>query len=410
MQLGTLHIDEVLATVTKEECGNLLVAWTRANFPLRPISKQTQVQKPEFDLNLIKGQVKIMKVVTIPPFETTHVPGLTECNSHFKRVHVMIEASERFKHKAVKTICAYSMLKLGSSRVLIVLRNLSCKSVTIKSKTVVATVATENLVPKSMAPNLEGEDKRELRKWYEEQIDSETVQEAKEKDELISELKLKPLSPEKERLLFEKIDLSGIADWDQEDQRQAREIFREYGQLFALDDLDLGHTSVVKHEIKLNDYTPFKERYRCIPPHQYEEVKKHLIGMLEIGAIRKSNSPWASAVVLARKKDGSLRFCIDLCWLNSRTIKDAYSLPRIDETLDCLGGSIIFTSLDLKSGYWQVEMDKISKQLTAFTVGPLGFYECERILFGLTNAPATFQRLMESCLGLTPELVYYLPR
>ena len=92
--------------------------------------------------------------------------------------------------------------------------------------------------------------------------------------------------------------------------------------------------------------------------------------------------------------------------MNSCTIKDAYSLPRIDETLDCLGGSIIFTSLDLKSGYWQVEMDKMSKQLTAFTVGPLGFYEREKgkllaILhpFGLTNALATFQRLMESCLG-----------
>ena len=94
-----------------------------------------------------------------------------------------------------------------------------------------------------------------------------------------------------------------------------------------------------------------------------------------------------------------MRFCIYLCKLNARTIKDAYSLPRIDETLDCLGGSVIFTSLDLKSGYWQVEMDKMSKQLMAFTVGPLGFYECERMPFGLTNAPATFQSLMESCLG-----------
>ena len=121
--------------------------------------------------------------------------------------------------------------------------------------------------------------------------------------------------------------------------------------------------------------------------------------MLEIGAIRKSNSPWINTVVLVRKKDGSLRFCIDLCRLNSHTIKDAYSLPRIDETLDCLGGLIIFTSLDLKSGYWQVEMDEMSKQLTPFTVGPLSFYECERMPFGLTNAPATFQRLMESCLG-----------
>ena len=85
--------------------------------------------------------------------------------------------------------------------------------------------------------------------------------------------------------------------------------------------------------------------------------------------------------------------------MNTCTIKDADSLPHIDETLDCLGGAIIFTSLDLKSGCWQVEMDEESKPLTAFTVGALGFYECERMPFGLTNAPATFQCLMESCLG-----------
>ena len=128
-------------------------------------------------------------------------------------------------------------------------------------------------------------------------------------------------------------------------------------------------------------------------------MQKHLKEMVEIGAIRKSNSPWASAVVLVRKKDGSLRFCIDLRHLNNRTIKDAYSLPRIEETLDCLNGAKIFTSLDLKSGYWQVENGGGSKLLTAFTLGPLGFFECEQMPFGLTNAPATFQRLMESCLG-----------
>ena len=81
------------------------------------------------------------------------------------------------------------------------------------------------------------------------------------------------------------------------------------------------------------------------------------------------------------------------------TFKDAFCLPCIDETLDCLDGAIIFTSLDLKSGYWQVEMDEKSKPLTTFTVGPLSFYNCKRMSFGLTNAPATFQHLMESCLG-----------
>ena len=79
-------------------------------------------------------------------------------------------------------------------------------------------------------------------------------------------------------------------------------------------------------------------------------------------------------------------------------IEDVHSLRCIDETLDCLGGAIIFTSLDLKSGYWQVEMDEEFKALTTFTVSPLGFYKCERMTFGLTNAPATFQCLMKNCL------------
>ena len=121
--------------------------------------------------------------------------------------------------------------------------------------------------------------------------------------------------------------------------------------------------------------------------------------MVNIGAIERSQSPWASMIVLVWKKDGSLRFCIDLCKLNECTIKDAYSLPRIEDSLDCLNGAQIFSSVDLKSGYWQVELTEESKALTAFTVGPLGLYECTQMPFGLMNAPDTFQGLMESCLG-----------
>ena len=115
----------------------------------------------------------------------------------------MMEASEKFNHEAVKTICTYSMLKPGSSRVSIGLRNLSCKSVTIKSKMVVATVTAANLVPFSVAPNLEGEDKEELRKQYDKQIDSKAIQDiGEQKEEHSDNFNLKSLSPEKEKLLF----------------------------------------------------------------------------------------------------------------------------------------------------------------------------------------------------------------
>ena len=157
------------------------------------------------------------------------------------------------------------------------------------------------------------------------------------------------LTLEREQLLFSKINLDGIKDWNDDLKHQTRELFKEYAHIFALESLDMGHTSLVKHKIKLDSYTPIKERYKPTPPNLFEEVKNHLKEMIQVGTIGHSNSPWASAVVLVRKKDGSLHFCIDLRWLNARTIKDAYSLLRINETLDCLGGAIIFTSLYLKS-------------------------------------------------------------
>ena len=273
------------------------------------------------------------------------------------------------------------------------IRNISCQSVTIPAETVIAKIAAVNVVPHSYTPNVESNEQlQRLSK-----LSSEDISNNGKDTEPGVPLEKPPLTPEREQLLFTKINLGGIKDWTDDLKSKTQKLFKEYVHVFALESLDMGHTSLVKHKIKLDNYTPFKERYRCIPLNLFEEVKNDLKEMIQVGAIRCSNSPWANAVVLVRKKDGSLHFCIDLRRL--RTIKDAYSLPCIDETLDCLGGAIIFTSLDLKSGYWQVEMGEESKALTAFTVGPLGFYECERMPFGLTNAPATFQRLMESCLG-----------
>ena len=269
-----------------------------------------------------------------------------------------------------------------------------CRTVTLPKGTVVATLSPANKIPKMLAPKLVN--------CQPEFVNGEPLKSSKlELENANSSNNIFDKSDEKDRIdkLFSKLDLSGCDHWTDSQQQAVRECIIKYHHIFAVDDLELGKTDIVKHHIRLDDYTPFKERYRRIPPHQYDEVRKHLNEMLELGAIRKSQSPWASAVVLVQKKDGSLRFCIDLRKLNERTIKDAYSIPQIEDSLDSLNGSCIFTSIDLKAGYWQVELDEESIPLTAFTVGPLGFYECVRMPFGLTNAPATFQRLRETCLN-----------
>ena len=155
------------------------------------------------------------------------------------------------------------------------------------------------------------------------------------------------------------------------------------------------------------DTPPFKEHFQRIPPPQVDEVREHLKLMLDAGAIRPSNSPWCNVVVLVRKKDSLLRFCIDFRRLNALTKKDSHPLPRICETLDSLVGSAYYSTFDLTSGFWQVPMDEESKQYTAFTLGSMGLYECERMPFRLCNAPATFQRLMQNCL-CELNLTYYL--
>lgn len=187
-----------------------------------------------------------------------------------------------------------------------------------------------------------------------------------------------------------------------EDPHQAqtlKDLLSKWKDVFAFRDDDHGHTDAVKHHINLTNPTPIKLRHRRIPPALYAEVRDHLNKMLKDGDISPSKSPWSFPVVLVRRKDKRLRFCVDYRELNRRTIKDALSLPRITETLDSLIGSKYFSCLDLKNGFWQIELAEEDKEKTAFTVGPLGFYQFNSMPFGLTNSPSTFQRLMQTCMG-----------
>ena len=397
VQLGTLHIDMLLDMATPEELAKLGKTWERGRVGRVLVNKQAQIGG--FDLDSVKGVVRTAEGIRLKPGQSCRTAGKIRIRGNSRRLNLIIE-DRKTKAEALQNISAvpvYTMCKAGSNRVMVMLVNNSSSSVYISRGRPVAEVSPANLVPNKIAPTHPEDQPVDAKAYAEAYADGSD----EKKPAYAGTHSATIVSDEKERreLLRDKLNLEGYQNWDEDDQRRANQLFEDYHDIFALGSLELGKTSLVKHAIKLDNEQPFKERYRRIPPHQFEEVRKHLQEMEEIGAIRRSNSPWASPVVLVRKKDGSLRFCIDLRKLNSRTIKDAYSLPRIEESLDCLNGSKIFTSLDLKSGYWQVELDDASIPLTAFTVGPLGFYECVRMPFGLTNAPATFQRLMESCLG-----------
>ena len=422
VQIGTLHIDMALDLATEEERKKLNRQWRRAELAssLRMKSVNANVEdssesKNVFDLNNVTGSVQITKDLSLQPFENVTVSGLlkgpVKRSAYFKRVNVALEPMEQHKEGEGPycAVPAYAFLKPGSNRVEVMLKNITARPITIKTGEKVAKIEPANAVPHMLAPQLPGSMDPVVSKSAEAGLEAGTRGSSlkprprgsdKESDKIKAEVDRTPLSAEQIEMLLTKIDFDdGTKEWTQEQKKRAKTLLTKYSFLFAMDSMDLGKTDLVKHHIELTNYTPIKDRYRRIPPQQYEEVRKHLKEMLDIGAIRRSNSPWASPVVLVRKKDGSLRFCIDLRKLNARTIKDAYSIPRIEDALDSLNGACIFTSLDLKSGYWQVELDEESIPLTAFTVGPLGFYECVRMPFGLTNAPATFQRLMESCLG-----------
>ena len=175
--------------------------------------------------------------------------------------------------------------------------------------------------------------------------------------------------------------------------------------IFSRDNYDVGHTNVTRHSINTGDNPPIKQQPRRQSAWTRNETKKLINEMLEKKVVEPSNSPWAAPVVLVTKKDGSTRFCVDYRKLNDITKKDAYAIPRIEDSINSLAGAKLFSTLDLTSGYWQVELDDEAKDKCSFTSWH-GLYTFRVMPFGLCNAPATFQRLMENVLaGLQFEIL-----
>ena len=168
--------------------------------------------------------------------------------------------------------------------------------------------------------------------------------------------------------------------------------------VFADPKMPAERANIGEHRINLNDETPFKEPMRRVPIFKREILDAEIERLKEQGLIEESNSPWSSPLVLVQKKDKSWRLCVDYRRLNAKTIKDAYPISRIAENLDALAGSKWFTSLDLNMAYYQIPMRESDKEKTAFGTPRGGLYQYRVMPFGLCNAPATFQRVIEQAL------------
>ena len=405
--LGTPTINRAVRAMKESELEEAPEAWQQARYAYEYASYIAQLDTEELDTQMptntgenprdIDKKLFLKKKTTIPAFESAILHCRTKKFQMLGcRLHAMTQApyqeDEAHLPNGVYVLKTYTELLPGSQSVSVVLRNLTGKPVHLAAGRCVARVVAANIIPEAKP----------------------SADFMKKLEELEPSPESKKLTiPERQKLLMELLKKDGRLDklkgWSPDLALEFERMLLEHHNIFSLDKNEIGCTDTAEHVIELLDTEPFKERFRRIAPPLVEEVREHIQEMLDGGAIRPSQSPWCNAVVLVRKKDGGLRFCIDFRRLNRRTKKDAFPLPRMQETMESMVGARLFSTMDLKSGFWQVKMAKESQQYTAFTVGSMGVYEFLRMPYGLCNAPATFQRLMQNCLGelnLTYALIY----
>ena len=405
--LGTPTINRAVRAMKESELEEAPESWQHARYAYEYASYIAQLDTEQFDTQMptntgenprdIDEKLFLKKKMTIPAFESAILHCRTKKFQMLGcRLHAMTQAiyqeDEAHLPNGVYVLKTYTDLLPGSQSVSVVLRNLTGKPVHLAAGRCVARVVAANMIPEAKP----------------------SANFMKKLEELEPSPDQKKLTiPERQALLMELLKKDGrldkLKEWTPDLALEFERMLLEHHGIFSLDKNEIGCTDTAEHVIELLDTEPFKERFRRIAPPLVEEVREHIQEMLDRGAICPSQSPWCNAVVLVCKKDGGLRFCIDFRRLNRRTKKDAFPLPRMQETMESMVGARLFSTMDLKSGFWQVKMAKESQQYTAFTVGSMGVYEFLRMPYGLCNAPATFQRLMQNCLGelnLTYALIY----
>ena len=393
--IGTCTIGRIINVIRESEIDHLSTTWATARMvQLLSCQKSTagltlgSVEAQSEGASGGPQEVEVDKLVMVReslhlgPFQTEIIVGRVKPLLG-DMAHIMITVlraegqlqEARLLPPGLHVLHAYTRLKNGSGKVSLIVRNVSDSYIFLKKGVPVERVVSASPVPPmELSPEMEAA--------------------------LGAESRPKPMSMlARQEKLLERLNLDGLAYCSPENVAAVRELVLAYHDVFALESNELGCTSAIEHEIRIENSRAFKEQFQHIPPPLLEEVHASLSDMLEAGAIRPSQSPWCNAMVLVQKKDSTLRFCVDFRCLNAWMKKDSYPLPCIQEALESMVGSAHFSSMDFKLCFWQIKMTPESQQYMAFTVGNLGFCKFTRMPFGLCNAPAMFQHLMQNTLG-----------
>ena len=339
--IGTCMIGRIINVIWESEIDHLSMPWATAQMvQLLSCWKSMVVLTPgstgETQSEGAHGgpqEVDVDELVTaresvhLGPFQTEIIEGqvkpLLGDTAHVMIMPLKVGEGQPWEARSLPlglhVLHSYKCLKNGTGRVSLVVRNMSDSHIFLKKGVPVVHVMSASPVsPTELSPEMEAA--------------------------LGSEAKLEPMSvmARQERLL-EKLNLDRLGHWSLRNAAVARELVLAYHNIFMLESNDLGCTSAIQHEICIDNNKPFKEQFRCIPPPLSKEVCASLQDMLDAGAIHPSQSPWCNVVVLVRKKDGTLHFCVDFRCLNTWMGKDLYPLPHIQEALESMVGSAHFS-------------------------------------------------------------------